>query len=136
MTQPHNPDRESGERAHIKGAIDRLLRGQPLHSTGELTVVQLAAEAGVKRWRLTHQHTDLMQAFQAAARQQRQESPLITPWRERVEQLGADHAQLRSENAELRATVETYAQVIDDLNRAVDQLAGSAANGASIRRIH
>lgn len=41
--------------------------------------MQLAAEAGVKRLRLTHQHTGLMQAFQAAVRQQRQESPLITP---------------------------------------------------------
>lgn len=134
MTPPdHNGD--AGERERIQAAIGRLLHGQPLHSTGELTVVQLAAEAGVKRWRLTHQHTDLMHAFQATARQQRQESPLVTPWRERVEQLEADRAKLRSENAELRATVDTYAQVIDDLNRAVDQLAGSQPQGATIRRI-
>lgn len=129
------PGLHDDERALIEAAADRLLHGRPLRSTGELTVIQLAAEAGVKRWRLTHQHTDLMHAFQAAARQQRQESPLVTPWRERAEQLEADLALLRSENAGLRATVETYAQVIDDLNRAVDHLAAKPGNATNVRRI-
>jgi chromosome segregation ATPase len=135
MTDPDHDGSQRGERAHIQAAIDRLLRDQPLHSTGQLTVVQLAAEAGVKRWRLTRQHTDLMRAFQAAALQQRHESPLVTPWRERVHQLEADRADLRSENADLRATVETYAEAIDDLNRAVDQLASSQPLAATLRRI-
>lgn len=59
-----------------------------------------------------------MRAFQAAARKQRRESPLVTPWREHVQQLEADRAELRSENAELRATLQTYAEFIDDLSRA------------------
>ena len=61
---------DTQERKEIQAAIDRLLAGTPLRSTGELTVVQLAAEAGVKRWKLTHQHTDLMHSFQAATRPQ------------------------------------------------------------------
>jgi predicted RNase H-like nuclease (RuvC/YqgF family) len=129
-------DQARDERANIQAAISRLLQGRPLRSTGELTVVQLAAEAGVKRWRLTHQHPDLMQTFQASARHQQHESPLVTPWRERVERLEADRARLRSENADLRATVEAYAQAIDNLNRAIDQLAGETRNAASIKRIH
>lgn len=53
MTQPGDHDSETRERAHIQDAIDRLVTGKSLRSTGGLTVVQLAAEAGVKRWRLT-----------------------------------------------------------------------------------
>jgi hypothetical protein len=34
---------------------------------GSLTVVQLAAESGVKRWVLTHKHTDLKDDFQRRA---------------------------------------------------------------------
>ena len=60
--------REDAERAAIQAAADRLLAGTPLRSTGELTVVQLAAEASVKRWLLTHKHRDLTEQFQARAK--------------------------------------------------------------------
>ncbi|MEV5350756.1 hypothetical protein [Streptomyces achromogenes] len=43
-------------RAAILTAMDRLLAGTPLRSSGRLSVSQLAIEAGVKRWHLTHQH--------------------------------------------------------------------------------
>lgn len=50
-------------RRTIRDAMDRLLEGKPIRSDGKLTVKSLAAEAGVKRWVLTHQHTDLQQEF-------------------------------------------------------------------------
>ncbi|MFG3620373.1 hypothetical protein [Nocardia sp. NPDC047654] len=53
------------ERAAIRAAMERLLSGAPTNSTGALTVLQLAAEAGVKRWVLTHKHTDLREEFQS-----------------------------------------------------------------------
>jgi hypothetical protein len=56
-------DRQA-ERDAIQAAIARLLAGTPTRSTGALTVLQLAAEAGVKRWVLTHKHPDLRQAFE------------------------------------------------------------------------
>jgi hypothetical protein len=37
----------------ITAAMQRLLDGSPQRSAGALTVLQLAAEAGVKRWVLT-----------------------------------------------------------------------------------
>ncbi|QIZ38197.1 hypothetical protein FDZ84_31060 [Saccharopolyspora sp. ASAGF58] len=40
---------DTKERAAIQSAADRLLAGTPLRSDGELTVVQLAVEADVKR---------------------------------------------------------------------------------------
>ncbi|GAA3372277.1 hypothetical protein GCM10017744_103160 [Streptomyces antimycoticus] len=54
-------------RRDIIAAINRLLAGTPHRSNGRLNVTQLAIEAGVKRWHLTHQHTDLKDRFQAEA---------------------------------------------------------------------
>ena len=55
-------DRDA-ERDAITAAIQRLLDGRPTRSTGALTTLQLAAEAGVKRWVLTHKHVDLKEEF-------------------------------------------------------------------------
>ena len=52
-------------RQQILAAMDRLLAGEPLRSSGRLSVSQLAVEAGVGRWHLTHQHVDLKELFQA-----------------------------------------------------------------------
>ncbi|MGW3498140.1 hypothetical protein [Streptomyces sp. NPDC001020] len=56
----------TAERDAIRTAARRLLAGTPTRSTGALTVVQLAAEAGVKRWVLTHKHPDLRKEFEDA----------------------------------------------------------------------
>lgn len=56
---------ETIERQAIRDAMDRLLNGSPLHSAGKLTVKSLAEEAQVKRWLLTHRHTDLQDEFRA-----------------------------------------------------------------------
>ena len=45
--------------------------GTPQRSEGRLSVSQLAVEADVKRWHLTHQHTDVKDLFQARAQQSR-----------------------------------------------------------------
>ncbi|MEU1789173.1 hypothetical protein ABZ553_25545 [Streptomyces sparsogenes] len=55
-------DRDA-ERDAITAAMQRLLDGCPTRSTGALTTLQLAAEAGVKRWVLTHKHVDLKEEF-------------------------------------------------------------------------
>ena len=111
---------DTRERKEIEAAIQRLLDGTPLRSTGELTVVQLAAEAGVKRWKLTHQHVDLMRQFQAAVRKADTESPLIAPWRDRVITLEEDNRKLRRQNTDLEATIQAYAEAIADLSTAVE----------------
>jgi hypothetical protein len=103
------------ERAEIEAAMDRLLDGIPLRSDGKLTVVALAAEAGVKRHALTHKHTDLKDRFYARIKAQ-QSAP-------------ASEAALREQNADLcrklgdmRAERDEYKHAADALARALNVL--------------
>ena len=61
----------------IRDAMDRLIAGQALHSDGKLTVKSLAEEARVKRWLLTHRHTDLQDEFRARIASTDAELPAI-----------------------------------------------------------
>ena len=63
MNQQHED-----ERSRIRAATDRLLTGQPTCSSGSLTVVALAAEAGVHRVALQKRHADLKEEFYARVR--------------------------------------------------------------------
>ncbi|MGW5450164.1 hypothetical protein [Streptomyces asiaticus] len=56
------------ERDRIRAAMDRILTGAPERSNGALTVVALAAEAGVPRNALTQRHLDLKNEFYAKVR--------------------------------------------------------------------
>jgi hypothetical protein len=111
--------REDAERAAIQAAADRLLAGTPLRSTGELTVVQLAAEASVKRWLLTHKHRDLTEQFQARAKACGGDPPPVQRLKAKLRALEERHAEVKAANAELRALKEHYATVIHELS--IDQ---------------
>lgn len=124
----------SEDREAIEGAMQRMLAGAPIHSTGELTVVQLAIEAGVKRWRLTHQHEDLRQRFQDAVASRNHESPLLAPLRQKVGDLTEQVRTLRDESSELRATLKTYAEIIDDLHSALIATRAPGSNVTPINR--
>ncbi len=97
------------ERRMIRDAMDRLLTGNVLRSTGALTIVSLAQEAGVKRHLLTHRHTDLKDEFYAKVRAQGKVPQSEVALRDRVkahdeslEELRTTVRQLRSENEALR----------------------------------
>ena len=53
------------EREAITEAMRRLFAGTPIRSSGNLDIVTLAEEAGLRRNKLTHKHTDLRDAFYA-----------------------------------------------------------------------
>ena len=107
------------ERDAIQAAARRLLAGTPTQSTGALTVLQLAAEAGVKRWVLTHKHPDLRQAFEDQRRVANGVPAAYQHLEGRIADLEAANRRLRAENTELTERVDTYAQVIREL---VDEL--------------
>jgi hypothetical protein len=56
------------ERQAILAAMQRLFAGTPLRLSGNLDIVALADEAGVKRNKLTHKHTDLKDQFYSERR--------------------------------------------------------------------
>jgi hypothetical protein len=112
-----DPDRRA-----IQAAADRLLAGTPLRSTGELTVVQLAAEAGVKRWLLTHKHRDLAEQFQARARATGGVPPPVADLKTKIGQLAEDNARLRADNAEHKARATYYAHIINELSTDLEQV--------------
>lgn len=72
MNQQHED-----ERSRIRTAMDRLLAGQPTYSNGSLTVVALAAEAGVHRMALQKRHADLKEEFYARVRTETHQTPEV-----------------------------------------------------------
>lgn len=113
---------ETTERDAIRAAADRLLDGTPLRSTGELTVVQLAAEADVKRWLLTHKHRDLAEHFQARARLLAGDPPPIAALKKRISELEDDNARLKAADAERQTLTEFYAHIANELSTELDRV--------------
>ncbi|MFB7929560.1 hypothetical protein ACFC4C_10655 [Streptomyces sp. NPDC056039] len=89
------------ERARIRAAMDRILSGEPAHSTGALTIVALTQEAGVPRNALTQRHLDLKNEFY-----------------EHVRQRGA----MPDTEARLRATITKLKKTIANKNKELEQL--------------
>lgn len=104
------------ERTAIQAAMCRLLAGTPERSTGALTILQLAAEAGVKRWLLTHKHTDLAAEFRRQASTTDEVPTAFQSLDKRAKKAEADNRKLRTENQRLREQINLYAQVIHELH--------------------
>ncbi|MGH3193065.1 MAG: hypothetical protein ACRDPY_34660 [Streptosporangiaceae bacterium] len=113
---------DTADRAAIKAAADRLLAGTPLRSTGELTVVQLAVEADVKRWLLTHKHRDLAEHFQARARLLAGDPPPVAALKTRIGELEEANARLKTNAAEQQTLAEFYAHAINELSTELDSV--------------
>lgn len=101
------------ERARIQAAMERILARTPEKSDGALTVVALAAEAGVPRNALTQRHIDLKELFY-----------------EKVRALGGTpeaEQRLRRENARLKRLRQDDRELIRRLK---------ADNEAIVRALH
>ncbi|TQJ55996.1 hypothetical protein [Streptomyces sp. SLBN-115] len=101
MTQQHQ-----NERTRIREAMDRLLAGQATVSNGSLTVVALAAEAGVHRMALLKRHSDLKNEFYERVRNETRQIPETEKrLRETVVKLKQTITNQRAEIEELRQLV-------------------------------
>ncbi|MEU4489119.1 hypothetical protein AB0H94_30275 [Streptomyces purpurascens] len=99
-------DQHQDERARVRQAMDRLLAGQATASKGSLTVVALAAEAGVHRMALLRRHTDLENEFHERVRTETRQVPEPERrLRESVTQLKETVARQKAEIEELRQLV-------------------------------
>jgi len=126
---------DNAERAAITAAIDRLLNGTPTRSTGSLTVVQLAAESGVKRWVLTHKHTDLKDDFQRRATAASQVPPAFQHLEAQITDLQADNQRLREDNRQLLARNDLYAMVINEMSARLDRSTSSGQHQATVTQL-
>ncbi|MFI8520049.1 hypothetical protein ACIGEZ_19800 [Streptomyces sp. NPDC085481] len=117
-------DRQA-ERHAVQAAADRLLAGTPTRSTGALTILQLAAEAGVKRWVLTHKHTDLKDDFLARRTAANGIPPAFQHYKARADELEQRNHRLIEENRHLEEKVQVYAQVIGELLTERDRISRS-----------
>lgn len=103
-------------RRAIRDAMDRLIDGKALHSDGKLTIKSLAEEARVKRWLLTHRHTDLQCEFRARIANANTEPPILQALRE-------EKADAQERVKELTADVTALTATIHQLERIVQVLA-------------
>jgi uncharacterized protein YceH (UPF0502 family) len=122
------------ERRLIRDAMDRLLAGQPIRSTGALTVVALAEEAGVKRHLLTHRHPDLKDEFYAKVKAQGAVPQSEVDLRARVAALEAKVITLRTERDALRAEAATLRRMNNVLAVENAQYATVSGDVAFLRR--
>ncbi|MBZ3908531.1 hypothetical protein [Streptomyces griseiscabiei] len=112
-------DADSGDAAEVRAIADamvRLLIGTPLHSDGKLTVVSLAAEAGLRRNKLTHKHTGLKDLFYALVKAR---APLPETGsgaaRNRAAKDQQDLARVRAERDDLRTQLQLMARIVQVL---------------------
>ncbi|MFJ1936300.1 hypothetical protein ACIOGZ_27015 [Kitasatospora sp. NPDC088160] len=115
--------------------MNRLLAGSPQRSNGRLNVSQLAIEADVKRWHLTHQHPDLKDLFQAEV--SKDEAKRGTQLRsvDAFEDLKTKHADLQAHCRFLEARLRTYASAINLLALENAALSGRDADAAKLRAL-
>ena len=99
----------------IRDAMDRLIEGKPLHSDGKLTVKSLAEEARVKRWLLTHRHTDLQDEFRARIASTNTELPILQALREEKTDAQKRVKELTADVTALTATIHQLERIIQVL---------------------
>jgi septal ring factor EnvC (AmiA/AmiB activator) len=124
------------ERDAIKAAMDRLLNGTPAVSTGALSVLQLAAEAGVKRWVLTHKHPDLKAEFERRRTASNGIPAAFQNLQARIADLEDANRRLRAGNSQLTERVQVYAQVIHELTTQLSQHRQELASPGNIIQLH
>ncbi|GAY15851.1 hypothetical protein [Mycobacterium sp. shizuoka-1] len=99
-------------RRAIREAMDRLIGGKALHSDGKLTVKSLAEEARVKRWLLTHRHTDLQDEFRARIANANTDPPVLRVLREQKADAQKRVKELTADVTALTATIHQLERII------------------------
>jgi hypothetical protein len=105
----------AAERQTIRDAMERLIKGVPIRSDGKLTIKSLAEEAGVKRWLLTHRHTDLQDEFRDRIAGVNRVPKPVQDLLDIKDDLQSRADRLAVELQMARSDLETYARIINVL---------------------
>lgn len=103
------------EREAITEAMRRLFAGTPIRSCGTLDIVTLAEEAGLKRNKLTHKHTDLRDDFYAERARRAGVSEREIKLQEQIAELTQRLNDIRAERDNYRTTSEVFARAMNVL---------------------
>ncbi|MFJ3339395.1 hypothetical protein [Streptomyces sp. NPDC086766] len=123
------------ERDRIRAAMERILSGHPEHSNGALTIVALAAEAGVPRNALTQRHPDLKNQFYDKVRVRGQTPDSEKRLRQQVRRLKELRAADAEEIARLKADVEALVGALHQSTVENRVLRQQQAHGGSVVRM-
>ena len=115
------------ERDAITAAMERLLAGTPLRSSGNLDIISLAEEAGLKRNKLTHKHIDLKDRFYAERRAREGMTDREAKLHNEIAQLKACIDELREERDNYRTANEVFARALHALTIENDNLRRSTS---------
>lgn len=113
---------DQGERDAILAAMARLLAGTPLRSSGNLDIISLAEEAGLKRNKLTHKHTDLKDRFYAERRARDSVTDREVNLHNEIDRLKKRVDELRQERDNYRSANEVFARALHALTVENDNL--------------
>jgi hypothetical protein len=122
-------------RRAILAAMNRLFAGTPHRSTGRLNVSQLAVEADVKRWNLTHRHTDLKVLFQQHAAKDEANRATQARSADAYEELKAKYTDLQAHCRFLEERLKTYATALNLLSLEHAAATGRDAEAAKVRTL-
>ncbi|MFE6164941.1 hypothetical protein ACFQ7F_39205 [Streptomyces sp. NPDC056486] len=122
-------------RRSIIAAMNRLFAGTPQRSNGRLNVTQLAVEADVKRWHLTHQHPDLKDAFQKQAARDEVKRADHTRSADALGELKKKHTELQAHCRSLESRLQIYAAALNLLSLENAALSGRDVDAAKIRML-
>ncbi|GHC86432.1 hypothetical protein ABT388_33760 [Streptomyces collinus] len=117
----------------ITDAMIRLLAGAPLRSDGKLTIKSLAAEAGLRRNKLTHKHTGLKDLFYALVRAQAGRPAIADRLHHDNEALRAALTRAKEERDQLKAQVQQLARVVQVLEVENEQLRRGGIDRRTVR---
>ncbi len=117
----------------ITEAMVRLLLGVPLRSDGQLTIKSLAAEAGLKRNKLTHKHTGLKDLFYALVKAQHARPVVAEDLQRDNDELRAKLARVSQERDQLKEVNVRFARVVHVLEVENQQLREQDGQDISVR---
>ena len=111
MSATPTPD----ERTRIREAMQRIFDGAACNSTGALTIVALAQEAGVPRNALTQRHTDLRNEFYKLVQDRGATPDVEVRLRKQIAKLKQTVTNKDKELTQLRSDVPALVRVINQL---------------------
>ncbi|WP_205068061.1 hypothetical protein [Streptomyces hygroscopicus] len=112
--------------------LQRLHASELKRSTGRLSVSQLAVEGDVRRWQLTHRHTDLRDLFQDRVRQAEDSRGTHQKTVEERDDLRRRHTELQRYCSELEERVQAYATVINLMALEYEALTEQSSKSARV----